>query len=56
MATEKWKSIGKHRMEKMHRVIYSHGLQVVTEMFVRVKVGVKKEPGELRKGTAVYSH
>lgn len=56
MATEEWKSVRKHRMEKMHRVIYRHGLHVVTERFARVKVGVKKEPGALSKGTAVYSH
>lgn len=42
MATENWISIRKHRMETMQRVIYSHGLQVVTQKFARVKVGMKK--------------
>ena len=29
---------------------------VVTENFPKVEVGVKKEPGGLGEGTAVYSH
>lgn len=35
-------------MEKMHRVIYSHGLQVVTGQFTWAK-GVRKEPGVIRR-------
>jgi len=35
MATEKQKSIRRHRMEKMQRVIYSHGLQSLQKIFQR---------------------
>lgn len=34
----------------MHRVIYSHGLQVVKGQFAWAK-GVRKEPGVIRKDT-----
>lgn len=49
--TTEWKWIVKHRVEKMHGVIHSPGLQVITEKLASVK-GRKKERVALRK---VYS-
>lgn len=50
--TTEWKWTVKHRVEKMHGVIQSHGLRVITEKLAGENGG-RKEPVALRK---VYSY